>query len=124
MRGLGKHTVTVYNVLPEVERQAAYRRTVLEGVTVEERSGAVAALNGSTSTDGLMLFIPGDVDGYVAPGAFDSTSGWTLRAGDVVAVGVGPTDAPDLGAERTYRITGVERFDGRHSIDHFEVAAS
>ncbi|MHB1323989.1 MAG: hypothetical protein ACYCXZ_06565 [Coriobacteriia bacterium] len=124
MSGFGKHTVTVYNVLPEVERQAAWRRTVLEGVTVEERSGAVAAMNGSTASDGLMLFVPGRAGTYVPPAAFPGTLGYTLRAGDVVVMGALTSAAPPAGTH-IYRITGVERFDGpRGQVHHFEVAAS
>lgn len=124
MSVFGKHTVTLYNALAEVNRVAAYRRTVLAGVTVEERSGAVAAMNGSNATDGLMLFVPASVAGYVEPDAFTGVSGWTLRAGDVVVVGTSAASTPPDGSH-TYRITGVERFDGRRgTLHHFEVAAS
>ena len=117
------HTVTLYNRLPEVARVAAWRRTVLAGVRVEEKSGAVASLIGSTSTDGVLVFIPGGIGGYVAPEAFTNT-GWTLREGDVLVVGEHTAAAPDETASETYRIKGVETLRLRSRVHHWEVAGA
>lgn len=143
-RGLMRtDTVTLYNALGEVERRAAYRRTVLSGVRAEETSGAVATMQGRTSTDGLMLFVPGGMAGYVEPQDFVASplaspygvpapeGSWTIREGDLVAAGVCELELPPATisqleqGRRVYRVTGVEALkDRRGRIRHLEVSAS
>ena len=125
------HTVTVYNALGEIDRVAAYRRTVLEGVRVEERSGAVATMQGRSSTDGVMVYIPGTVAGFVDSRDYDGDEGWTLRAGDFIAIGeceldLPPATVPMLEADsHVFRITGVEPLtDRRGRVHHWEVSGS
>ena len=118
--GLYRDTVTVYNVLPEVDRTATWRRTVLMGVATEIKSAAAASLRGSRSADGLAVVIPGDTCGYVAPDEFDGTHGWTLRPGDIIAVGeVASATPPKVD---TYRVTGIEARAMRGRLHHIEVA--
>lgn len=126
----GSHVVTIYNALGEVERRATYSRTVLEGVRVERRSGAVAGLAGQTATDGLLVFVPGTAAGFVEPEMF-AGEGWTLREGDLIVVGdcdldIPPNRVAELEATReVYRIKGFETHDGRHGgVHHREVAAA
>lgn len=136
------HTVTVYNELPEANRKAAYQRTVIAGVRLEERSGAVAALNGKVASSGMVAYIPGNVAGYKSPEAWAGLAGsqyavpsdalgWTLRDGDLLVVGECPSDIPPLSVaelERTwrvYRITGVQTMTLRNGrVHHWEVASS
>jgi hypothetical protein len=124
------HTVTLYNSLGEADRQMTYARTVLTGVRVEESSGAVASLAGKASTDGITLYIPGSTPGYVEPTAY-AGSGWTLKDGDIIAIGDAGSDIPPgtvqelAGLCRVYRIKGVERFSLRGDrVHHWEVAGS
>lgn len=126
----GSHAVTIYNALGEVERRATYARTVLDGVRVERRSGAVAGLTGQTATDGLLVFVPGTTPGFIEPEAFAGV-GWTLREGDLIVVGECDLDIPpnrvvDIEATReVYRVKGFERHDDRHGVaHHYEVAGA
>lgn len=122
-------TVTLYNALGETDRRATYGRTVLERVRVQESSGAVAALAGSVSTDGLTVFIPGGTSGYVAPEVYVGT-GWTLREDDLLVVGECTSDIPPVTVQQleasreVYRITGIETLSvWARGVHHWEVAA-
>jgi hypothetical protein len=136
-------TVTVYNALGEADRHAAYRRTVLRGVRAEETSGAVATMQGRSSADGLLLFVPGALPGYVEPEHFTGSAvaspfavpgaggSWTLRDGDLVVWGLCELEMPPTSIQqleqgrRVYRITGVETLrDRRGLVHHLEVSAS
>lgn len=135
-------TVTLYNATGEVDRRATYLRTVLAGVRAEETSGAVATMQGRTSADGLALYIPGTLSGYVEPEAFigrplsspygvPSSGGWTVRPGDLVVAGICELEIPPATVQqleegrRVYRVTGVETLaDRRGRIHHLEVSAS
>jgi hypothetical protein len=131
--GFYPHTVTLYNATGEdAQGRATYHRTVLSGTRVERRSGALATLNGSQAGDGTVLYVPGWTSGYVEPRAF-SAAGWTLRPGDVFAIGICPDEVPAGATMRevqasyeTHTITGIERLDRPYSarVHHFEVAAS
>ncbi len=115
----GPHTITVYNAAGEVDRHATYTHATVEGVRIEERSGAVASMAGRTSTDGVMIFIPAFGRGYVAPESFVGV-GWTLRAGDRIAFGRHGEVCPD----HAWVITGVEPIRRVHgSAVSFEVSA-
>jgi hypothetical protein len=124
------HTVTLYNALGEVDRRATYARTVLAGVRVEAKSGAVASMAGSTSTDGLLVFIPGAIGGYVEPEVYVG-QGWTLREGDLLVVGECTSDIPPVAVTQleatreVYRIKGFEtlRLRDEH-VHHWEVAGA
>lgn len=125
------HTVTLYNALGEVDRHATYARTVLAGVRVQESSGAVASLSGKVSTDGVLVFIPGDTAGFVEPEAYTG-EGWTLREDDLLVIGECDSDVPpatvqQLEATReVYRLTGYRTCTGaaRGSVHHWEVAGA
>jgi hypothetical protein len=111
------HTLTLYNSLGEVERRAAFKRRVFEGrLEYVSESGEERAL----------VIIP-DVEGFVPPESFVG-DGWTLRDGDLIAVGesaieVPPSSAADLDAAfEVHRIVGYSAstlFGGR--IHHLEV---
>jgi len=110
--------VTIYNSLGEVDRVLSYRRTVLAGARVETTEGMeLGTVSVSRPADDVTLYIPGKVTGYVAPEDFDG-EGWTLREGDLVAVGEGPDTPP----ETTYRIKKVHEmtlWGGR--VHHWQV---
>ena len=122
------HTVTLYNSLGEVDRKATFQRTVLRGVRVERKSGAVATMNGQLSTDGLMVYIP-PMTLYVEPEGYDG-EGWTLRPGDLLTVDESTTEIPTgtvaqvEAVREVFRITGVQRCDFTSGLHHFEVAAA
>lgn len=124
------HTVTIYNALGEVNRHATYARTVLDGVRVEETSGAVASAQGRTSTDGVLVFIPGAIPGFVAPEAYAGI-GWTLREGDLIVIGEETADIPpssiaDIEARReVYHVIDFETLRLRGDrVHHWEVAGA
>lgn len=119
-------TVTIYNALGEdATGHMQWRRTVVPNVRYEVRSGAVAGVNGSSTTDGLMLFVPAPARAYVDPDEY-AGSGWTLRDGDMVATGAHDEADPHLIASRAvFRITGVEPLtDRRGRLHHFEVSGA
>jgi hypothetical protein len=124
------HTITIYNSIGEVDRRAAYTRTVLEGVRVEESSGAVAAMSGASSTDGITVFIPGSTPGFEPPETY-AGAGWTLREGDLCVVGTCTSDIPPVAVSEieatreVYRIKGVKtlRLSGER-VHHWEVAGA
>jgi len=117
--------VTLYNALGEDDDGVMqWARTVLHGVVFERKSGAVASVRGGTSTGGLMLYIPATLGGYVEPHEY-AGAGWTLRDGDMVAIGEQSAASPhDVTARRdVYKITGSEpMLDLRGVLDHFEVS--
>ncbi len=124
------HTVTIYNLLGEIDRHAAYSRTVLVGVRVEETSGAVASAQGRTSTDGVLVFIPGGMPGFIEPEAF-AGDGWTLRDGDLLVVGdcaldIPPNSITDIEKVReVYHVTGFETLRLRgNRVHHWGVAGA
>jgi len=128
---LGEHTVTVYNALAGTGRTAAYLRTVVSGVRAEESSGAVATMQGRSSSDGITLFVPGSLPGYAEPESFAGAGSWTLRAGDIVVAGVCGLELPPATVQqlssgrRIYRLTGVETFrDRRGRVHHLEAAGA
>lgn len=114
------HKVTLWMDLGE--DPVTYKRTWARRVIVcraEEKSGSVASMNGSVSTDGLALFIPPQ-PGYVDPDSF-TEEGWTLRDGDSAQVGVSEDTTPPAGS---CRLTGVIKccLHGDR-VHHWEVSA-
>lgn len=101
--GLFPDVVTLYNSLGEVDRRVSYKRTVLEGVRIEQVVGKMKRTDPS-------LFIP-KPEGFVEPIAFEG-EGWTLQEGDLVVAGISSIEIPDdtvadlEAAHHVYRVVG------------------
>lgn len=129
MQSMFCDTVTLYNRYKE-DGAEKWHRTVIEGVFLDVIKGAVARKTGVTSADSALLIVPMNLSvaaDFVASAAYCG-DGWTLAAGDILAVGaasaeiaVSPKELKGVG--ETFTITSVDRKAHGGSMAHWEVSA-
>ena len=107
-RGLWGDVITVWRKGPEVDYHATWAREIITDVRLEERDGAVAALNGMQSMDGAVLYIKGRAGLE------------QLHAEDRFALGESAAPTPPNNA---LTVTSTESHRLRGRLHHWEVAA-
>lgn len=107
-RGLWGDVITVWRKGPEVDYHATWRREIITDVRLEERDGAVAALNGMQSMDGAVLYIKGRAGLQ------------SLTAEDRFTLGESTVPTPPNDA---LTVTSTESHRLRGRLHHWEVAA-
>lgn len=125
------HTVTVYNVITEEDKdfhaQTVNYVTVLKGVLVDETKGRNVRMSGLTSADAVIMYIPRDVvavDGitgqpkqYAKPMEFFNSENksdlWTL------SVDAGTFFVKGLAVETNYPLFSPSDYDGVLTADNY-----
>lgn len=119
------HTATVWMRMPEVDRQAVWKRKVLEGVRWEGSRGASIGTDGNVSADSFLLLVPNIFACFVPYEELTkertlAPTEWTLRPGDMVLQGLHDSDAPHPNAHRIKAAAPISR--GVARVGHWEVS--